>query len=362
MYRIYSLVGGITLNKLNVGVIFGGKSTEHEVSRVSALSVIKNIDKQKYNIHLIGITKGGKWLSFEGDIEKIASDEWEKEGVPAFIVPDTEIKGLIRLKNETYETVKLDVVFPILHGLYGEDGTIQGLLELADIPYVGCGVLASAISMNKVYTKIVCKDKGIPQCRFMWVDKNEIHNNIEKVIKDIEKQFGYPCFIKPSNSGSSIGINKAHNKEELIDSLNTASRHDKKVIIEEFVTAREFECSVLGGNNPIASVVGEIVSSSEFYDYQAKYHGDSKLFIPADIDKETSDLIKNLAIDVFKAVDGKGMARVDFFLEKATNKVYVNEINTIPGFTSISMYPKLLEYSGIKYKDLIDRLIKQAIE
>lgn len=351
------------MSKLNLGIVFGGKSTEHEVSRASATSIIKNVNKEKYNIYLIGITKEGKWKMFEGDIEKITTGEWEKEGTTAFIAPDSEIKGIVKLVNNTYEIVKLDVVFPVLHWLYGEDGTIQGLFELAGIPYVGPGVLASSVGMDKVYTKIILKDKGIPQCNFIWVTKKDINSDIEKIISDVESNIGYPCFVKPSNSGSSIGVSKAHDRKELTESLKNACRYDKKVLIEEFIDGRELECSVLGNEDPKASIVGEIIPVNEFYDYEAKYIKEgSKICIPAEIDEEVSNMVRDLAIKAYKAIDAKGFSRVDFFLHRQTGKVYVNEINTIPGFTNISMYPKLWEQTGIEYSELIDKLIELALD
>lgn len=350
------------MNKLNLGIIFGGKSSEHEVSRISATSIIKNVDKSKYNVHLIGITKMGRWLYYKDDIEKITSGEWENEGIPAFITPDSNIKGFVKLTDGTYNATKLDVVFPVLHGLYGEDGTVQGLLELAGIPFVGPGVLSSAVGMDKIFTKIICRDKGLPQSKFFWVSKTDIETDIQNVVNLVEGSLGYPCFVKPSNSGSSIGINKAHDRAELIQSLKMACEYDRKILIEEFIDARELECSVLGNDNPVTSVVGEIIPSKEFYDYEAKYFSDSKICIPAEIDEDTSSRLRKLAVDVYKAIDAKGLSRVDFFLHRQTGDIYVNEINTIPGFTNISMYPKMWEESGISYANLIDKLIELALD
>ena len=302
------------MSKLNIAIIFGGKSSEHEVSRISTTSIINNIDKEKYNIYLIGITKMGEWMFYDGDIEKINNGQWEKEAVPAFITPDTGIKGIVKLLDKGYEKINIDVAFPVLHGLYGEDGTIQGLLQLGGIPYVGPGVLASAIGMDKIYAKIVCKEKGLPQSNFIWFNKIEILNEIEKVVSKIEVTLGYPCFVKPSNSGSSIGINKVHDRTELIESIKVACDHDNKILIEEFINARELECAVLGNQKPIASAVGEVMPSHEFYDYEAKYFSDSKTCIPANIDSVTTDRIKELAIEFYKAIDAKGMSRVDFFI------------------------------------------------
>lgn len=332
---------------IKLGIIYGGMSTEHEVSVTSAKSVISNLNKDKYEISEIFITKEGKWENNQGkQIENIFT----------------------YLKN-------FDVVFPVLHGLYGEDGTIQGLLEMLKVPYVGVGVLGSAVGMDKVYAKIVFEKAKILQAKYVYVKKQQdeyvyISEDFEEVklpLKDIcekiNEKIEFPMFVKPSNSGSSVGINKAHNIEELEEYIQYAGKFDTKILIEENINGREIECAVLGNTLPRASCVGEILPADEFYSYDAKYkNAESKTQIPANISKELSEKIRKIAIKAYKALDCKGLSRVDFFIEKETEKIYINEINTMPGFTKISMYPKLWEYSGIKYSELLDELIKLALE
>lgn len=326
---------------MKVAVIYGGMSTEHEVSKVSAKNVIDNLNKDKYEVYPILIEKDGTWN-----------------------MNNKEVKNIIETLQE------MDVVFPVLHGLYGEDGTVQGMLELLKIPYVGCKVLASSICMDKVYTKCIMEKAKINQAKYIYI-KNEnqyIDDEFEtlelqndEIINLVQEKLGFPVFVKPSNSGSSVGITKAKNGPELIQAIQTASIYDSKVLIEEAINGKEVECAVLGNDNVEASIVGEVVAADEFYSYDAKYNNsESKTNIPADIENENIEEIKKLAIKAFKAVDGSGLARVDFFVEKETNKIYINEINTMPGFTEISMYPKLWDYSGIKYSDLLDRLIELA--
>ena len=337
--------------KIKVAVIFGGQSTEHEVSRVSASSVIRNLDTTKYDITKIGITKKGLWNIFNGPVENIENGKWEQEII---------CSGFGEVEKISKE---IDVFFPVLHGMFGEDGSVQALFELLNKPYVGPGILASAVGMDKVYTKQVFEHEGIPQARYLVLKRSAIKESIEKSADNIEKELGYPCFVKPSNSGSSVGISKAHDRVELIEAIRLAASHDRKIVIEEFIEAREIECSVLGNDNPIASVVGEVIPSREFYDYDSKYNdGTSQIIIPAEIKSEISDKIRDYAIKAFIALDCCGMSRVDFFVDKKTEKIYVNEINTIPGFTSISMYPKLIEATGISYPRLLDSLIELALE
>lgn len=335
------------MSKIKLGIIYGGMSTEHDVSKTSAKSIISNLNKEKYEIQEIYITKQGKWTTKEGDlIENI----------------------FIYLKN-------LDVVFPVLHGLYGEDGTIQGLLEMLKVPYVGVGVLGSAVGMDKVYTKIVFEKANIPQARYAYVRKKkdkyvyilenfeELEISLKDICKKINEKIDFPMFVKPSNSGSSVGINKAHNIEELEKYIEYASDFDTKVLVEENINGREIECAVLGNEKPKASCIGEVLAADEFYSYDAKYNNvESKTQIPADISEEISNKVRDLAIKAYKSLDCKGLSRVDFFVEKETEKIYINEINTMPGFTSISMYPKLWECSGLKYSDLLDELINLALE
>lgn len=352
------------MDKLKVAVLFGGQSGEHEVSRVSATSIINNIDREKYEVYMVGITKKGQWYLYSGDVDKIATGEWEKEAVPALIGPSTMYKGIIAFKDGSYEFYSIDVVFPVLHGPNGEDGTVQGLLELLEMPYVGPNVLSSSLCMDKVFSKRIFLESGIPTPKFTVVyrkDLNDVDKH-DKIRSEITQKIGYPCFVKPANMGSSVGITKVHNEGELIDALKIAAKYDRKIIVEEGIDAREIECSVLGNDNPEASVAGEIVPAHEFYDYDAKYFDEaSKLFIPAPIPDAKMEEIRDLAIKAYMALDVRGMARVDFLMDKNTGKVYLNELNTIPGFTQISMYPKLWEASGKPYSKLIDELIQLAL-
>lgn len=360
-----------TSGKIKVGVIFGGRSGEHEVSLVSATSIMKALNPEKYDVVPVGISKKGAWLVGVKP-EAMLEDKSNKAQtcIPcsgqskAHLNCDPANKGLILVDQpQNQNRVELDILFPVVHGTYGEDGTLQGLLEQADMPYVGCGVLASAAGMDKTIAKKLFRDAGISVAPFKEVLRSDWRNKQEKIIAEIEKEFVYPCFIKPVNSGSSVGISKAKDRQSLKDAIELAARFDRKILIESFVNGREIEVSVLGNDSPIASVPGEIVPCNEFYDYSAKYVDDrSELKIPADLSQEVSDEIRNLAIKAYRALDCAGMARVDFFLERATNRVIINEINTIPGFTKISMYPKLWEATGISYSELCDRLIDLAIE
>ena len=348
--------------KKTVVVLFGGQSSEHEISRISATTIIQNIDQDQYFVLPVGITKKGQWLLYNGPIEHITTGEWEKYGTPAILSPDATQKGLLKIAGDKVKVIPIDLVFPVLHGLYGEDGSIQGLLELAQIPYVGCGILASSVSMDKIYTKIVVEKEGIDQAKFVKVLKNELIH-MDLVIQKIEKELSYPCFIKPSNAGSSVGITKARNKEELASGLYTAAQHDRKILVEEAIVGREIECAVLGNDQVKASGVGEIIAGAEFYDYEAKYHStESKTIVPADLSIEIIEELKEKAVRIFKAVDGNGLARVDFFVEEGTNRVVFNEINTLPGFTSISMYPMLWEEEGISKKELVTKLIALGLK
>ncbi len=364
------------MSKKRVAVLFGGQSSEHEVSRVSAQSVIENIDKQKYDVVMIGITKEGQWLTYEGSTEKIGTGEWqaiaqqqllERKKVQLEAPSATEITLNNSAKSILGENANapIDVVFPVLHGCNGEDGTIQGLFELAQIPYVGCGVLGSALGMDKAYTKVMFEKEGLPQGDYLVFSRKQIYNEQEDVISKVESKLTYPCFVKPSNAGSSVGVNKAGNRDELINAINIAAKNDIRILVEEFIDGREIECAVLGNDNPIASTVGEVVPCKDFYDYEAKYQaGDSsKVMIPAEnLDIETVEKIREYAVRAFKCLDCAGLSRVDFFVHKTTGQIFINEINTLPGFTKISMYPKLWDKSGISYSELIDKLIKLAFE
>jgi D-alanine-D-alanine ligase len=352
-----------------VGLIFGGRSGEHEVSLMSAQGIMSAINKEKYEVVPIGITKEGRWLA-SGDPMKALSSGVTAESEPAALLAEPTQRGLMRLEEREQERAmtvvqvsQLDVIFPILHGPYGEDGTVQGLLELAGIPYVGAGVTASAVGMDKALFKDIMRARGLPVAPYLVIKRKAWEGEPEGVIARIEAEIGYDCFVKPANLGSSVGITKAHSRTELWDALDDAARYDRKLIAEVAVDAREIEVSVLGNDEPIASVPGEIIPCNEFYDYAAKYlDGESELLIPAPIPPETAELVRRLAVQAYKAIDCAGMARADFLLDRNTGKVYVNELNTLPGFTPISMYPKLWEASGISYSELIDRLIELALE
>jgi D-alanine-D-alanine ligase len=353
--------------KTKVGVIFGGRSGEHEVSLSSARGIMNAMDKEKYEIVPIGVTKEGRWIA-SGDPMKALKAGTLEESVPAALLGDPSQRGLMRLEeSETAVTTsrvsEIDVVFLVLHGPYGEDGTVQGLLELADIPYVGAGVLGSALGMDKALMKTVFRAHGLPVVEHLVIKRKEWEHDPQGVMQRIEDTLAYPCFIKPANLGSSVGISKVHQRSELAPALDLAARYDRKMLAEQGVNAREIEVSVLGNDDPIASVPGEIIPWREFYDYVAKYIDDrSELIIPADLPPETTRRIRELAIQAYLAVDCAGMARVDFLLDKDSGQIYVSELNTIPGFTPISMYPKLWEASGISYSELIDRLIELALE
>ena len=347
------------MNKKTVAILFGGQSSEHEVSCVSATTIISNIDNSYYNIILVGITKEGKWLKVN-DIEEITLGTWRDNKITAVLSTDAVQSGILFIEENKVTLEKVDLVFPILHGLCGEDGTIQGLLKLSGIPYVGCGVLASSIAMDKLYTKIIADTLNIRQAKYVGILKYEL-KNMEEVVRKVEATLSYPVFIKPSNAGSSMGISKAHNRDELIRGLKGAILHDRKILVEETIIGREIECAVLGGNEPKASGVGEILSDADFYDYDAKYNSqESKTIITPELPSGVEDKVRDYAVRIFKAIDGYGLSRVDFFLEKGTNEVVFNEINTMPGFTPISMYPMLWEAKGIGKPQLIDKLIQMA--
>jgi len=329
-----------------VGIIYGGTSTEHEVSKMSATSVIENLNKEKYEVEPIYIDIDGKWYK-------------------------TEENGTLEITSIVEELKKLDVVFPVLHGKYGEDGTIQGMLEMFKIPYVGCKVLASSIGMDKVYTKIIFEKTGIPQAPYIYIQKqgeeykiiNKDFGENEFTIERITACVKFPLFVKPSNSGSSVGVKKAGNIEELKKAIENAFKYDTKVLVEQGIQGKEVECAVLQSKNKeiLTSTVGEVLSAEEFYSFDAKYNiPESKTIIPAKIESNKIEEIRKLASKAFKAIDGAGLSRVDFFIENETNKIYINEINTMPGFTKISMYPKLFESVGISYSELLDKLIENA--
>jgi len=354
--------------KLRVGIIFGGRSGEHEVSYCSATSIIKAIDKNKYTVMPIGITKEGKWISPQETARALQSGKIVGKS-SVVLLNDPSSRALIHLDNDQRLNTnphleKLDVIFPVLHGPYGEDGTIQGLLELADIPYVGAGVAASAISMDKEFMKIIFKQKNLPILKWMSIRRKEWQKDKEKILTLIQNDFEYPLFIKPTNLGSSVGITKVHKKEELEKAIDLASSYDRKILIEQGLEEiREIECGILGNDEPRPSVVGEVRPAGEFYDYDSKYiDKGTQLIVPADLPDRISKKVQEIALCAFKAIDAAGMARVDFFVTKKENRIYLNEINTIPGFTSVSMYPRLWEATGISYPKLIDQLIQLAVE
>ena len=350
------------MNKLKVAIIFGGMSTEHDVSIISGINVILNMNEDKYEKYCIYIDKDGIWYEYDykndNNVYKVGDD----------------IKNITKIDNYLEKLKNVDVVFPVLHGKHGEDGSIQGICEFIKKPYVGCGILASSVGMDKVYSKVVFEKAGINQTKsvyiksfndnFIYVDEkfNEQICNMDEVIQIAENKLKYPVFVKPSNSGSSVGIKKAINKNELSEAIKNAAKYDVKILIEEGIVGKEVECAVLGNEEVLASTVGQIVPAEEFYSFDAKYNNqESYTKIPADISDDLQEEIKKLAVKAFKAIDGKGLSRVDFFVEDNTNKIYLNEINTLPGFTSISMYPSLMKSVGIEYDELIDKVINLAL-
>jgi len=367
------------MRKLRVGVIFGGQSGEHEVSLVSARSVIAALDPDKYQVVPIGITHAGRWLTSGDPMALLTAGPLAEPGGPSTGSgggPSTgsggDLAGPVAMGAER-ELVPgatgqrfpaLDVIFPVLHGPFGEDGTIQGLLELAGVPYVGCGVLASAVGMDKIASKAVFAAAGLPQARYLAFIRREWERAPAEVIARIEGALTYPVFVKPANLGSSIGISKARDAGELAAALNEAARYDRRLLVEEGVpNVREIECAVLGNDDPIASVPGEVVPSNEFYDYAAKYiDGKSALLIPAPLPASLAAQVREMAVRAYKALDASGLARVDFLLNAGTDELFINEANTMPGFTAISMYPKLWEATGLSYAELCDRLIELAVE
>lgn len=347
------------MDKKTIAVLFGGKSSEHEVSCVSATTVINHIDREFYDVVLIGITKEGRWL-LVNNVKAIEDGSWRQSKVSAVISPDHEEQAVIIMDGAKTTLRKLDAVFPVLHGLNGEDGTVQGLLELSGIPYVGCGILASAVSMDKLYTKIIVDTLNVRQAAYVPVMSREL-DAMDDTVKKVEAKLSYPVFIKPSNAGSSKGVSKAHNREELVKGLLAAAEHDRKILVEETIIGREIECAVLGGKDVKASGVGEILAAAEFYDYDAKYNNaQSRTVISPELPAGKEQEIRDAAVAIFKAVDGYGLSRVDFFLTKDTNEVVFNEINTLPGFTGISMYPMLWEAKGIAKQQLVEKLIQSA--
>jgi len=357
--------------KIRVGVIFGGRSGEHEVSLASARSLMGAMDKEKYEVVPIGIARDGRWIASGDPLRALEAGD-ASASQPAALLADPSRSGLLRLEDteravEATCLAELDVVFPVLHGPYGEDGTVQGLLELAGIPYVGAGVTGSALGMDKAVFKDVVRAHGLPLVNYVVMMRREWDARPEAVLDQIEEALGYPVFVKPANLGSSVGVSKCKGRGELSAGLSEAARYDRKLVVEAAVpAAREIEVSVLGNDEPIASVPGEVIPSREFYSYEAKYvdrdDAASKLLIPAPISPETAERVQELAVRAYLAIDCAGMARADFLFSGETGELYISELNTIPGFTAISMYPKLWEASGIPYSALIDRLIELAFE
>ena len=346
--------------KKTIAVIFGGQSSEHVVSCMSVVNVASQIDAQEYDVLLIGITEEGRWVKADS-IESIQDGSWRESQVKAVISPDATERCVILEENGHFEKRPVDAAFPVLHGLYGEDGTIQGLFELARIPYVGCGVLASAVSMDKLYTKIIVDTLGVPQAAYVPVYREELEN-MDQVTARVEEKFSYPVFVKPSNAGSSKGVGKAENRQELENALREAARHDRKILVEETIVGHEVECAVFGGGKtPVkASGVGEILAAAEFYDFEAKYYNsESRTMVNPPLPGNAAEEVRRAAVQIFQAVDGYGLSRVDFFV-KEDGEVVFNEINTMPGFTAISMYPMLWEAAGMDKKALVQALIDHA--
>jgi D-alanine-D-alanine ligase len=365
------------MEKIKVGVVYGGRSGEHEVSIRSAKTVIEQIDKEKYDVLPIAITKEGNWLNPFDSLALMPPETQEllraqienfSRGAVA-LLGDTNYKGLTKLESgeRGEQFAKLDVIFPVLHGTYGEDGTIQGLLEMADVPYVGCGVLASACGMDKVVMKTLFRDADLPICKYVWFLRSEWERERQSVIKQIESKLGFPCFVKPANLGSSVGVSRASDAESLAEAISLAAQYDRKIIVEEELDMREIECAVIGNDDPRASLPGEYIirdESKKFLDYTEKYAGtgNNEFVVPAPISDELSKIIQKMAVNAFKAVDGAGLARVDFFLINRTGALLVNEINTLPGLTDASGFPKMWAGTGLNFSQVIDNLINLALE
>lgn len=353
------------MKKLSVCILFGGMSPEHEVSLRSAESVLNHIDFSKYNVFPVGITKDGDWILFRGtDFSMLPSGEWSEypENCRAAISP-VRGQGLLCFEGDCVIRERIDVVFPVLHGENGEDGAMQGLLQMAGIPYVGPHVAASAVAMDKTLTKLVADQANVPQAAWHLVRRSDLHSRMEQILDVLEGKFSYPIFVKPAGTGSSVGVSKATDRVLLKKALADAAVYDSKILVEEFIHGREVEVAVMGNSSPVASVCGEIESGSDFYDYDAKYITDTSVaYIPARIDELSEETIREMAIRIYQAVGCRGLSRVDFFVTYEDNRVVFNEINTLPGFTSISMYPKLFAASGIPYSQLIDELILLAME
>ena len=350
--------------KLSLAVIFGGVSSEHEVSRMSVTSILENLSNERYEVHMVGITKEGRWLLYTGPVEDILSGAWEQGPVtPAFLSPDPSVHGLVALRDGKAETIHVDVIFPALHGKNGEDGTIQGLFQLSGIPYVGCDTESSAICMDKAVNHSLLSSADIEQAHYLWFYADRFDAAPDTIKNKIQARLDFPVFVKPSNAGSSVGVSKVERFEDLDQAIRKAAREDKKVVVEEGITGQEVEVAVLGNRDCDASIVGEIGASAQFYDYDDKYiNGTSQLYIPARIPQEVSEKIRQTAVRAYRLLGCSGLARVDFFVTAGDNRVILNEINTLPGFTSISMYPKLWMAMGLSYGELLDKLIELALQ
>jgi len=353
------------MKKLNVCILFGGISPEHDVSLRSAESVLNNLNKEKYNVFPVGITKEGNWILFGGsDYSELPGGAWQNNPAnrKATISP-IRGQGLLIFEGDCVVRELIDVVFPVLHGENGEDGAMQGLLQMAGIPYVGPHVAASAVSMDKTLTKLVIDNAGVPQAAWQLVRNSDLQHQMDHILDSLEQRFDYPVFIKPAGTGSSVGVSKAADREALAQALRNAGQFDEKILVEEFIHGREIEVAVMGNDSPVASICGEIDSGAEFYDYDAKYVTDTSVaYIPARIPEDVAELVREAAVKVYTAIGCQGLSRVDFFVTFAENRIVFNEINTLPGFTSISMYPKLFGASGIPYDQLLDELLELAME
>lgn len=354
-----------TEQKMKIAVIFGGASSEHEVSLMSAASILENLNTEKYDVYKVGITKTGKWLLYTGENSELTSGNWDapEHTVPAFLSPDPTIHGLVVLRDSGTELIRLDCVFPALHGKNGEDGTIQGLFQLSGIPYVGCSTLSSAVCMDKAVTHTLLSAANIEQAHYLWFYADRFDAAPDTIKSKIEARLSFPVFVKPANAGSSVGVSKVERREDLDAAIRKAAKEDSKIVVEEGIVGQEVECAVLGNREADASPVGEIGASAAFYDYDDKYiNGTSQLYIPARLDEEVSEKIRQTAVRAYRWLGCSGLARVDFFVTEGDHRVILNEINTLPGFTSISMYPKLWVHTGMSYSELLDALISLSFQ
>lgn len=349
--------------KRNLAVIFGGQSSEHEVSLMSAAFMLENLDREKYRVLPVGITKAGRWLLYEGPVEGLADGRWLREGKPAFLAPDPEVHGLVALEDGAARTIRVDCILPALHGKNGEDGSIQGLFQLSGIPYVGCKVESSAVCMDKAATHTLLSAAGVEQAHYLWFFVDRYRADPERTLNKIEARLNFPVFVKPANAGSSVGVSKVERPEDLPAAIEVAAKEDGKVVVEEGIVGQEVEVAVLGSRaGAEASEVGEIGASAEFYDYDDKYvNGTSQLYIPARLDGDTAQKVRQTALRAYRLLGCTGLARVDFFVT-GEKRVVLNELNTLPGFTGISMYPKLWMHAGMTGGQLLDRLVELALE